>query len=165
MPNVTVALTAHDVHSCVACRTNAGPFSHASYSTQTSSTPTSATSHLSTGSSNFDTPSRATHRRRHSHGTPSHGHKVSNGSLNFNNLDLIAPSVPHAHMVFTAPVVQQRVHTEPLSDVLFSQYAVYTSDACGQVSFTLDFQHGSFGHRCMVRELYNCALVCHAGQG
>lgn len=120
------------------CRQGTAPFSQASYSTQTSSTPTSATSYPSTSSSNFDTPCGATHRRRHSHGTPSHGHKVSNGSLNFNNLDLIAPSVPHAHMVFTAPVTQQRVHAEPLSDLLFSQYALYTADACGQVSVYLD---------------------------
>ena len=36
-------------------------------------------------------------------------------------------------MVLAAPVLQQRIHSEPLTDLLFSQYAVYTADACGQV--------------------------------
>lgn len=98
------------------------------------STPTSATSHVSSGSSAFDTPASAGHRRKGSFGTPTHRHKASNGSRDFNAADLIAPSVPRAEMVLTAPVVQQRIHNEPLTDVLFTQYAVYSADACGQVS-------------------------------
>lgn len=97
------------------------------------STPTSATSHVSSGSSAFDTPVSAGHRRKGSFGTPTHRHKASNGSRDFNAADLIAPSVPRAEMVLTAPVVQQRIHNEPLTDVLFTQYAVYSADACGQV--------------------------------
>lgn len=81
----------------------------------------------------FDTPAAANHKRKGSFGTPTHRHKASNGSRDFNAADMIAPSVPRAEMVLTAPVLQQRIHNEPLSDLLFSQHAVYTADACGQV--------------------------------
>ena len=81
----------------------------------------------------FDTPAAANHKRKGSFGTPTHRHKASNGSRDFNAADMIAPSVPRAEMVLTAPVVQQPIHSQPLTDLLFSQYAVYTADACGQV--------------------------------
>ena len=81
----------------------------------------------------FETPAHAGHRRKGSFGTPTHRHKASNGSRDFNAAEMIAPSVPRAEMVLTAPVLQQRIHSEPLTDLLFSQYAVYSADACGQV--------------------------------
>lgn len=107
------------------------PVNNSSHSTQT--TPTSATSRVSSSSSAFETPVYISHRRKGSFGTPAHRHKASNGSRDFNAADLIAPSVPRAEMVLTAPVVQQQIHNEPLTDVLFTQYAVYSADACGQV--------------------------------
>lgn len=108
------------------------PVTNSSHSTQT--TPTSANSRISSSSSAFDTPVHVSHRRKGSFGTPTHRHKISNGSRDFNAADMIAPSVPRAEMVLTAPVVQQQIHNEPLTDVLFTQYAVYSADACGQVS-------------------------------
>lgn len=109
------------------------PAINSSHSTQT--TPTSATSRVNSSSSTSDTPVYVSHRRKGSFGTPTHRHKASNGSRDFNAAELIAPSVPRAEMVLTAPVVQQQIHNEPLTDVLFTQYAVYSADACGQVSF------------------------------
>lgn len=114
------------------CRRITVPVTNGSHSTQT--TPTSSTARVSSSSGAFDTPTYASHRRKGSFGTPTHRHKASNGSRDFNAAELIAPSVPRAEMVLTAPVVQQRIHNEPLTDVLFSQYAVYSADACGQVS-------------------------------
>ncbi|KAL3163307.1 hypothetical protein ABBQ32_009698 [Trebouxia sp. C0010 RCD-2024] len=97
-------------------------------------TPSSAASRGSSSSSSMlDTPALANHKRKGSFGTPTHRHKASNGSRDFNAPDMIVPSVPRAEMVLTTPVVQQRIHSEPLTDLLFSQYAVYTADACGQV--------------------------------
>ena len=123
------------VFSCSSlhCRLTTGPLGNASNSSQT--TPTTAASRMSSSSNSsmFDTPVAANHKRKGSFGTPTHRHKASNGSRDFNAADIIAPSVPRAEMVLTAPVLQQRIHTEPLSDLLFSQHAVYTADACGQV--------------------------------
>ncbi len=101
------------------------PAINSSHSTQT--TPTSATSRVNSSSSTFDTPVYVSHRRKGSFGTPTHRHKASNGSRDFNAAELIAPSVPRAEMVLTAPVVQQQIHNEPLTDVLFTQYAVYSA--------------------------------------
>ena len=114
------------------CRMITAPAANGSHSTQ--STPTSTMSRVSSGSSAFDPSIFGGHRRKGSFGTPTHRHKASNGSRDFNAGDLIAPCVPRAEMVLTPPVVQQRIHNEPLTDVLFSQYAVYSADACGQVS-------------------------------
>lgn len=116
-----------------------GPLGNTSNSSQT--TPTTAASRMSSSSSSgmFDTPAAASHKRKGSFGTPTHRHKASNGSRDFNAADMIAPSVPRAEMVLTAPVLQQRIHNEPLSDLLFSQHAVYTADACGQVRASCSF--------------------------
>lgn len=95
---------------------------------------TATTSRASSGSNAADMPASASHRQKGSFGTPTHRHKASNGSRDFNAADLIAPSVPRAEMVLSGPVMQQRIHYEPLTDLLFSQYALYTADACGQVS-------------------------------
>lgn len=118
----------------VYCRMIAGTLGSGPTSTQT---PSSAASRGSSSSSSMlDTPALANHKRKGSFGTPTHRHKASNGSRDFNAPDMIVPSVPRAEMVLTTPVVQQRIHSEPLTDLLFSQYAVYTADACGQVGIS-----------------------------
>eukprot|EP00879_Flechtneria_rotunda_P028765 GHRR01030985.1.p1 GENE.GHRR01030985.1~~GHRR01030985.1.p1 ORF type:complete len:472 (+),score=191.29 GHRR01030985.1:604-2019(+) len=59
---------------------------------------------------------------------PSQG---SNGSLQ--QQAPVAPSLPRSEMTLLPPVMQHRIHMEPVSDILFTEEAIFTACSAGQI--------------------------------